>query len=97
MVLGGIVSTNGIGGGEVDSQLLLVRGGRPRLPRARPRLVGRVLIGVRVMEVLVLLEGLPREDKRLLGFWVCEGKRYSSSPSSPPEVSLYACVNAGRT
>ena len=68
MVLGGTTSVNGIGGGEVDSLLLLVRGGRPRRPRARPRLVGRVVIGVRVMEVLVLLEGLPREDERLLGF-----------------------------
>ena len=46
MVRGGTVSARGIGGGEVDSLLLLVRGGLPRLPRTRPRLVGRALVDV---------------------------------------------------
>ena len=95
MVRGGMVSAKGMGGGEVDSLLRLVRGGLPRLPRTRPRLVGRVLVVVWVPEVLVLVEGFPREDERLLGRRIGGGGRYSSSPSSPPEVSLYACVNAG--
>ena len=67
MVRGGTISANGVGGGEVDSLLLLVRGGLPRRPRARPCLVGRMRVDVCVLEALVLLEGFPREDERLLG------------------------------